>query len=124
MNMPIAADNKNFIGAQPELTIWTDLKTYLQRISRELSAEVSTYPAPIARCDEQLPKMIEQRNLAMGLLHELAEIDRAGSAPLDERQLALMEAFVRSAEFAREDDSERILRSRVEAALAMAREQN
>ncbi|MGE5130821.1 MAG: hypothetical protein ACM3IK_14380 [Sphingomonadaceae bacterium] len=33
----------------------------LERRLAELSAEVRNYPTPIARCDEQLPALIEER---------------------------------------------------------------
>lgn len=40
----------------------------IARRIEELSAEIRNYPTPIARCDEQLPALIEERSR---LLHEL-----------------------------------------------------
>ena len=37
------------------------LKRRLEARYAEISAEISHYPAPIARCDEQLTALIEQR---------------------------------------------------------------
>jgi hypothetical protein len=34
----------------------------------ELSAEIRNYPTPIARCDEQLTALIEERSRLLGLL--------------------------------------------------------
>lgn len=34
----------------------------LEPRAAELSAEVREYPGPIARCDDQLPALIERRN--------------------------------------------------------------
>ena len=41
----------------------------LQRIE-ELSREIRHYPTPIARCDEQLTGLIEERSRLLGLLHQ------------------------------------------------------
>ena len=41
-----------------------------ERRAADLSAAVRRYPAPIARCDEQLPALIESRREVMRLLEE------------------------------------------------------
>ena len=41
----------------------------LQRIE-ELSREIRHYPTPIARCDEQLTGLIEERSRLLELLHQ------------------------------------------------------
>jgi len=43
--------------------------TIQQRIA-ELSEEIRNYPTPIARCDEQLIALIDERSLLMGLLNK------------------------------------------------------
>jgi hypothetical protein len=40
----------------------------LARRIEELSAEIRGYPTPIARCDEQLTALIEERSRLLGLL--------------------------------------------------------
>ena len=40
-----------------------------QRI-RELSEEIRNYPTPIARCDEQLTGLIEERSTLLNLLEK------------------------------------------------------
>ena len=38
------------------------MSRYLERRIAELSEEIRNYPTPIARCDEQLTALIEQRS--------------------------------------------------------------
>ena len=45
----------------------------LERRIAELSAEIRAYPTPIARCDEQLPALLEERSLLMSRLQEVNE---------------------------------------------------
>src|SRR5206468_10810322 len=40
---------------------WEALRRHLEARNRELNAEVAHYPTPIARCDVQLSKLLEQR---------------------------------------------------------------
>ena len=42
----------------------------IARRIEELSAEIRNYPTPIARCDEQLTALIEERSR---LLHEISK---------------------------------------------------
>jgi len=52
------------------------MRPELERRIAELSREIREYPTPIARCDEQLSGLIEERGT---LLQRLAELDaRAG----------------------------------------------
>jgi hypothetical protein len=46
----------------------------------ELSREIRAYPTPIARCDEQLAHLIEQRALLISKLRILEE--QTGCSPL------------------------------------------
>jgi ribosomal protein L29 len=56
------------------------LHALLERRARELSDEVAHYPTPIARCDEQLPKLIEQRGEALARLRVVTAVT-ASSQP-------------------------------------------
>ena len=38
------------------------MNAWLERRLAELSAEIRRYPGPIARCDEQLPALLEERS--------------------------------------------------------------
>jgi len=47
------------------------MSVYLQRRLDELNREIRTYPGPIARCDEHLPALLEERSKIMAALeHE------------------------------------------------------
>jgi len=47
------------------------MSLYLARRLEELNAEIRTYPGPIARCDEHLPALLEERAKVMAELeHE------------------------------------------------------
>jgi hypothetical protein len=37
------------------------MSTWLEKRVAELSEEIRNYPGPIARCDEQLPALLEER---------------------------------------------------------------
>ncbi len=53
--------------------LWSRLHAHMQARAAELNAEVRHYPGPIARCDDQLPKLLDQRAHAMSLLKRLEE---------------------------------------------------
>ncbi len=57
------------------------MKIELERRIAELSGEIRNYPTPIARCDEQLAGLLEQRT---GLLKQLKEMELkpGGCTPL------------------------------------------
>lgn len=42
----------------------------IARRIEELSAEIRDYPTPIARCDEQLTALLEERSSLLNLLEE------------------------------------------------------
>jgi len=44
----------------------------LERRIRDLSLEIRSYPTPIARCDEQLAALLEERARLIELLERLA----------------------------------------------------
>lgn len=50
------------------------LRSRLEARARELAEEVSRYPSPIARCDDQLPGLIEARSRAMALARRAAQL--------------------------------------------------
>ena len=97
---------------------WSELKTHLDRRSKELSEEVRNYPTPIARCDEQLSKLIEQRSGAINELKRLLEAAPARSGPLGRRRLEALEAYLMRPRAFPDDEVETALRSRLSAALS------
>ena len=57
----------------------------MQRLERrlaELSQEVRSYPVPIARCDEQLGALLEERARVAAELQRLGEVPTGGCPPL------------------------------------------
>ncbi|HEU0199153.1 MAG TPA: hypothetical protein VFR86_01840 [Burkholderiaceae bacterium] len=55
---------------------WWALCRSLDTCGRLLQEEVRTYPTPIARCDVQLTKVIEQRDAAFRYLRSAGELAR------------------------------------------------
>ena len=58
----------------------TATRAQLERRIAELNAQIRHYPAPIARCDEQLTALIEERSLLLSLLHK-NQIPEEGCTP-------------------------------------------
>ncbi len=56
------------------------MKEQIESRIDELSREIRAYPTPIARCDEQLAGLIEERALLISKLRILEE--KAGCSPL------------------------------------------
>jgi hypothetical protein len=52
------------------------MSAWLERRLAELSAEIRRYPGPIARCDEQLPALLEERSRLSAELQ--TEVERQG----------------------------------------------
>ena len=61
--------------ADPMDAAWAELRSRLELRSRELYEEVRAYPRPIARCDEQLTKAIEERDAAFRRLRRANDLD-------------------------------------------------
>jgi hypothetical protein len=106
----------------PVAAAWSELKIYLDRRSKELSEEVRNYPTPIARCDEQLTKLIEQRSGAIDQLKLLLEAAPARSGPPGRHRLAALEAYLMLPQAFPDDEIEIALRSRLRTALSGLRD--
>ncbi|MSQ53609.1 MAG: hypothetical protein EXR28_17225 [Betaproteobacteria bacterium] len=93
---------------------WEILRRFLESRVKELCSEVRHYPTPIARCDVQLTKLIEQRTHALGLLRRFAELESgAGFVPVSPDA---MRGFVACYPFT-DDDVEAALVAMLNAAL-------
>ncbi len=55
------------------------MNAVLERRLAELNLEIRSYPTPIARCDEQLAGLLEERSL---LVLKLTQSREAGCTPL------------------------------------------
>jgi len=49
------------------------MSRYVEERIAELSEEIRHYPTPIARCDEQLSALIEERSLLLSQLSNISE---------------------------------------------------
>ena len=54
--------------------------SFADRIA-ELSAEIRNYPTPIARCDEQLTALLDERTRLLGFLEKENQSPVAGCTP-------------------------------------------
>jgi hypothetical protein len=77
---------------------WTVLRSRLETRSRELYDEVRIYPRPIARCDEQLTRAIEQRDAAFRCLRRAKDLDELRATLAREAWLTAVSDFVASLE--------------------------
>ena len=57
------------------------MRTELEQRIAELSLEIRNYPTPIARCDEQLAGLLEERSMVLTLLEEI-QTPPGGCSPL------------------------------------------
>jgi hypothetical protein len=96
---------------------WTALRDYLARLGRELSDEVRHYPSPIARCDVQLTKLIEERTRAIEQLRVLTGSDPRRS----QGALASLESLLVQPQVHPDDELEGAIRSRLSAAIEALR---
>jgi hypothetical protein len=102
--------------AQSVAAIWTGLKAHLAERFRQLNSDIRHYPTPIARCDDQLPKLIEQRDHARSELERMTACAAGATAsgiPAPEHIAGFLGAAT-----ATDDDNELDLRARLHAALA------
>ena len=97
--------------------VYDELKSHFESHAHELMAEVRTYPGPIARCDVQLTKLIEQRSHA---LERLRAFEALGPLPSPRPRAAWLKRLVDLLDD-REDPMELQLRLRLVRALKDAR---
>ncbi len=99
-------------------TLWVRVREHLDARLAELREEVRAYPTPIARCDDQLPKLLDRRAAAQRRAR-LAE-DQVVEGFDDARFAALIEALIRDddedPELAALREEARALRYRISAA--------
>jgi len=103
------------------IAAWSELKARLERQSAALYDEVRNYPTPIARCDDQLPLLIERRSQAMARLRQIVDADPGRPAGTVDGALERLAAYLASPESAIDDEQERALRVRLREALGRLR---
>lgn len=90
---------------------WDALRRHLEARFRQCCDELRNYPTPIARCDDQLPKIIEQRDHARAELERMTAIATASTRFTADAAQRYLAAATQS-----DDDMETLLRSRLKAA--------
>ena len=117
MNHATKRESRPDTGAAPGpiAEAWAALRTHLESRSARLNDEIRNYPTPIARCDEQLTGLIDQR------AHALAQLERMRGTGSDHPHadcpaLPGLHAFVNA--YARSDDEiETAILARLRSAL-------
>jgi hypothetical protein len=102
----------------PVKAAWAELKAHLERRCAQLSEEIRSYPTPIARCDEQLTRLIEERSRGIEQLKLLAEANPARDHLEGGSGLADLEQLLRGPPAFADDGVERAIRNRARAALS------
>ncbi len=94
--------------------LWAELKEHLEARFRELNDEIRHYPTPIARCDDQLTKLIEQRDHARAKLERADAADPARSSSAVPLSIGTLDGFLSDDP---SDETEFEIRSRLRAVL-------
>jgi hypothetical protein len=108
---------KATVATDPLFEAWEALKRYLESRSGALTEEVRYYPTPIARCDEQLSKLLEQRAHALNQLRRMVEQDSEDRAHPERPSLVFLHKFIDSYDPS-DDEIEMRIVSRLRAARA------
>jgi hypothetical protein len=96
---------------------WETLRSYLESRSRALTEEVRHYPTPIARCDEQLSKLLEQRAHALNQLRRMTEQNSKDRANHGRPSILFLQKFIDFYDPS-DDENEMNMVSRLRAALS------
>ena len=101
-------------ATQDVIEAWARLRAHLEAKAKAMNADVARYPRPIARCDDQLPKLIEQRDLAQRRLQRSIELGATPAADAELEWLERIEELPADDEDAAETALHERLRSAVE----------
>jgi hypothetical protein len=88
--------------------LWAELQRHLERRVAQLNAEISHYPTPIARCDQHLAALLEQRSALYAQVQRMDELAAA---------IRSVETFL-TAPADGADEPEAALRARLKEALS------
>ena len=101
--------------------LWTMFRRHLAARIREINEEIAHYPTPIARCDEQLTKLLEQRARVFRQEKVAAELGPMPLRDADAGWLKRISDYVTDLEPCDDDDIETALRSRLLNSMAQGR---
>ena len=86
--MVLLADPRQRVDSELIESLSSALRKYLERQVELLNEEVRNYPTPIARCDDQLTGLLEQRASAAAQLQRLQPLAAQDLARADGIALA------------------------------------
>jgi hypothetical protein len=86
--MALLADPRQRVDSELIEPVCSALRKYLERQVELLNEEVRNYPTPIARCDDQLTGLLEQRASAAAQLQRLSSLGDRDLARADGIALA------------------------------------
>jgi len=90
---------------------------------REINEEVARYPRPIARCDVQLSKLLEERARVYRQLNLAAEVGNpTPPGTTDAHWVQRLEDYLAKLEPCGDDDIEMVLRARLLKSVTQVRE--
>jgi hypothetical protein len=102
--------------------LWAMFRKHLATRIREINEEVAHYPRPIARCDVQLSKLLEQRARVFQQMNLAAELGPLPPGDADAHWLQRLDDYLASLEpCGGDDDIEAVLRSRLLKSMAQIR---
>ena len=105
------------------IAAWKALRLHLEAKNRTINAEVACYPTPIARCDVQLSKLLEQRARIYREIERIAKIGEVASSDrVGSEWLRAIDGFLANTEPDGEDEAETTLRDELERAIAGLRD--
>jgi hypothetical protein len=103
-------------GARPDafVELWAAFREHLATRIREINDEVTHYPRPIARCDVQLSKLLEERARVYQQMNLAAELGPKPPGDGDAHWLQRLDDYLAKLEpCGADDDGEAVLRSRL-----------
>ena len=101
--------------------LWAMFRKHLAVRIREINEEIAHYPTPIARCDEQLTKLLEQRARVFRQEKVAAELGPTPLRDADADWFQRVSDYVTDLEPCGDDDIETALRSRLVNSMAQVR---
>jgi hypothetical protein len=94
-------------------------RAHLDARIREINEEVAHYPTPIARCDEQLTKLLEQRARIFRQRNAAADLGPMPSGAATNAWLLRVGDYLTTLEPCADDDIETALRRRIVSSMSV-----
>ncbi|TMG99281.1 MAG: hypothetical protein E6H71_03360 [Betaproteobacteria bacterium] len=112
---------RNDASSDAVAELWAMFRKHLAARTREINEEVAHYPRPIARCDVQLSKLLEERFRVFQQMNRAVEMGPMPPANVDAHWLQRLSDYLANLESCSDDDIETSLRARLLNAMAQVR---